>query len=96
LEFAAPTPRRAVIIPEPPVAPNTVRHQSFLAPAKATPTAVVMRTGSSMALPSPPVAVLSKRKRESLAQPTLRPTLERRAVRQPIPAPLNPSLGACK
>ncbi|KAG8774194.1 hypothetical protein FRC12_002110 [Ceratobasidium sp. 428] len=77
LEFAAPTPRRAVIIPEPPVAPNAVRRRSSLAPAQAAPTAVVMRNGSSMALPSPPVAVLLKKKRESLAQRTLRRTFEK-------------------
>ncbi|KAG9088404.1 hypothetical protein FRC06_002052 [Ceratobasidium sp. 370] len=76
LEFSAPTPRRLTMVPEPLVAPTAVRRRSSLAPAETAPTAVVMR-GGSFALPSPPVNVMGKKKRESLAQRTLRRTFER-------------------
>jgi len=76
LEFSAPTPRRPVIVTEPPAAPTSLRRRSSLAPAQTAPTAVVMR-GGSVALPSPPVNMMVKKKRESLAQRTLRRAFER-------------------
>ncbi|KAG9096922.1 hypothetical protein FS749_007447 [Ceratobasidium sp. UAMH 11750] len=75
LEFSAPRPPR-LVVPELSVAPTTVRRRSSLAPAQTAPTAVVMRSGS-VTLPSPPVNIMAKKKRESLAQRTLRRTFER-------------------
>ncbi|KAG8690462.1 hypothetical protein FRC11_011449 [Ceratobasidium sp. 423] len=81
-----PVPRNSVVHAPVPVPPapkpptptifSQVRRRSSLAPEPGAPTALVTRT-NQVPLPSPPSVIGSKRRRESLAQRTLRRQFER-------------------
>ncbi|CCO33902.1 hypothetical protein BN14_07989 [Rhizoctonia solani AG-1 IB] len=62
--------------PPTPVIFSQVRRRSSLAPEPGSPTALIART-SQMSLPSPPCVLGMKKKRESLAQRTIRRQFER-------------------